>query len=92
MRRWKAETEKVGLLKKKKIKTGNYILTKGDTQKLSKRLKGISGIKEGLSTIDRSKTLLEDRETQLNEREEFINQKERNLIGKESVIENSQKW
>ncbi|PGE83754.1 mobilization protein, partial [Bacillus pseudomycoides] len=51
MRRLKAETEKVGLLKKKEVKTGNYILTKEDAQKLSKRLRGVSGIKEGLSTI-----------------------------------------
>jgi len=106
MRRLKAETEKVGLLKKKEIKTGNYILTKEDADKLSKHLRGISSIKEGLSTIDRSKSLLEAREAHLNEREEFINQKEldvsykelevnqreRNLIGKEAVIENDQKW
>lgn len=106
MKRLKAETEKVGLLKKKEVKTGNYILTKEDVQKLSKRLRGVSSIKEGLSTIDRSKSLLEAREAQLNEKEEFIhqkeldisykelevNQRERNLIGKEAAIENGQTW
>ncbi|MBG9510639.1 mobilization protein, partial [Bacillus thuringiensis] len=106
MRRLKVETEKVGLLKKKEVKTGNYILTKEDAQKLSKRLRGVSGIKEGLSTIERSKRLLEAQETALNEREEFINQKEldisykelevnqreRSLIGKEAAIENGQTW
>ncbi|MGG0261994.1 plasmid recombination protein [Bacillus mycoides] len=106
MRRLKAETEKVGLLKKKEVKTGNYILTKEYAQKLSKRIRGVSSIKEGLSTIDRSKNLLEAREAQLNEKEEFINQKEldisykelevnqreRNLIGKEAAIENGQTW
>ncbi|MBD2794524.1 hypothetical protein, partial [Xenorhabdus szentirmaii] len=75
----KVETEKVGLLKKKEVKTGNYILTKEDAQKLSKRLRGVSGIKEGLSTIERSKRLLEAQETALNEREEFINQKEMDI-------------
>ncbi|HDR7495292.1 TPA: plasmid recombination protein [Bacillus cereus] len=106
MRRLKAETEKVGLLKKKEVKTGNYILTKEDALKLSERLRGVSSIREGLSTIGRSKSLLEAKEAQLNEREEFINQKEldisykelevnqreRNLIGKEAAIENSQTW
>ncbi|OOR55860.1 mobilization protein [Bacillus mycoides] len=106
MRRLKAETEKVGLLKKKEVKTGNYILTKEDALKLSERLRGVSNIREGLSTIGRSKSLLEAKEAQLNEREEFINQKEldisykelevnqreRNLIGKEAAIENSQTW
>ena len=106
MKRLQAETEKVGLLKKKEVKTGNYILTKEDAQKLSKRLRGVSSIKEGLSAIDRSKSLLEVREAQLNEREEFINQKEldisykelevnqreRKLIGKEAAVENGQKW
>lgn len=106
MRRLKAETEKVGLLKKKEVKTGNYILTQEDAQKLSKRLGGISSIKEGLSTIERSKRLLEAQEAALNEREEFINQKEldisykelevnqreRSLIGKEAAIENGQIW
>ncbi|AZR80790.1 mobilization protein (plasmid) [Bacillus thuringiensis] len=106
MRRLKAETEKVGLLKKKEVKTGNYILTKEDAQKLSKRLRGVSSIKEGLSIIERSKGLLEAQKIALNEREEFINQKEldisykelevnqreRNLIGKEAAIENGQKW
>lgn len=106
MRRLKVETEKVGLLKRKEVQTGNYILTKEDALKLSKRLRGVSSIKEGLSTIDRSKSLLEDREERLNEREEFINQKEldisykelevnqreRKLIGKEAAIENGQKW
>ncbi|PES08818.1 mobilization protein [Bacillus anthracis] len=106
MRRLKAETKKVGLLKKKEGQTGNYILTKEDAQKLSKRIRGVSSIKEGLITIVRSKSLLEARETSLNEREEFINQKEldisykelevnqreRNLIGKEAAIENSQTW
>ncbi|PGC87675.1 mobilization protein [Bacillus toyonensis] len=106
MRKLKAETEKIGLLKKKEVKTGNYILTKEDAQKLSKRLRGISSIKEGLSSINKSKSLLEAREAQINEREEFINQKEldisykelevnqreRNLIGKEAAIENGQTW
>ncbi|MEV0006500.1 plasmid recombination protein, partial [Micromonospora sp. NPDC050980] len=106
MKRLKAETEKVGVLKKKEVKTGNYILTKEDAQKLSKRLRGVSSIEEGLSTIDRSKSLLEARESQINEREEFINQREldisykelevnqreRTLIGKEAAIENGQKW
>ncbi|MBG9516643.1 mobilization protein, partial [Bacillus thuringiensis] len=106
MRRLKAETEKVGLLKKKEVKTGNYILTQEDAQKLSKRLRGVSSIKEGLNSINKSKSLLEAREAQINEREEFINQKEldisykelevnqreRNLIGKEAAIENGQTW
>ncbi|HHL0974547.1 TPA: plasmid recombination protein [Bacillus cereus] len=106
MRRLKAETEKVGLLKKKEVKTGNYILTKEDAQKLSKRLRGVSSIKEGLIIIDRHKSSLEAREAALNEREGFINQKEldvsykeleinqreRKLIGKEVAIENGQKW
>ncbi|MCQ6343823.1 plasmid recombination protein [Bacillus cereus] len=106
MRRLKAETEKVGLLKKKEVKTGNYILSKEDAQRLSERLRGVSGIKEGLRAIEESKSSLEDREARLNEREEFINQKEldvsykelevnqreRNLIGKEAAIENGQKW
>ena len=61
MRRLKAETEKVGLLKRK-VKTGNYILTKEDAQKLSKRLRGVSSIKEGLRAIEESKSYLEDRE------------------------------
>ncbi|EOQ00409.1 hypothetical protein [Bacillus cereus] len=71
----KPETEKVGLLKKKEVKTGNYILTKEDAHKLSKRLRGVSNIKEGLMYITESKSSLEDREARLNEREEFANQK-----------------
>ncbi|UIJ70214.1 plasmid recombination protein (plasmid) [Bacillus cereus] len=106
MRRLQAETEKVGLFKNKEVKTGNYILTKEDAQKLSKRLRGISSIKEGLRGISESKNSLESREVRLNEREEFINQKEldisykelevnqreRKLIGKEAAIENGQTW
>ena len=106
MRRLKAETEKVGLLKKKEVKTGNYILTKEDAHKLYKRLRGVSSIKEGLNTIKESKSSLEAREDLLNEKEgrlEWkeldisdkeleVNQRERNLIGKEAVIENGQKW
>ncbi|WP_236828973.1 plasmid recombination protein [Bacillus thuringiensis] len=106
MRRLQAETEKVGLLKKKEVKTGNYILTKEDAQKLLRRLRGISNIKEGLRGISESKNSLEAREVRLNEKEEFMNQKEldisykelevnqreRKLIGKEAAIENGQKW
>ena len=86
MRRLKAETEKVGLLKRKEVKTGNYILTKEDAQKLSKRLRGVSSIKEGLRAIEESKSYLEDREARLNEREEFINQKELDVSYKELEV------
>nr|WP_242071626.1 hypothetical protein [Bacillus thuringiensis] len=58
MRRLKVETEKVRLLKKKEVKRGNYILTKEDTQKLSKSLRVVFVIKEGLSTMDRHKSSL----------------------------------
>ncbi|MES5943909.1 mobilization protein, partial [Bacillus cereus group sp. MG4] len=106
IRTLKVETEKVGLFKNKEVKTGNYILTKKDVQKLSNRIRGVSSIKEGLSAIEESKRLLESQEARLNEREELLNQKEldisykelevnqreRNLIGKEATIENGQKW
>ncbi|MBG9585332.1 mobilization protein, partial [Bacillus thuringiensis] len=86
MKRLKTETEKVGLLKKKEVKTGNYILTKEDVQKLSNRLRGVSSIQEGLSTIERSKSLLEGRETLINEREMLINQKELDISYKELEV------
>jgi len=106
MRSLKAETETIGLLKKKEVKTGNYVLTAKDAQKLSNRIRGVSSIKEGLKGVAESKSLLEERETYLNEREELIhqkeldisykelevNQRERNLIGKEAAIENGQTW
>lgn len=105
-RNLKAETEKVGFLRNREVKTGNFILNSKDVQRLCERLNGVANLQEGLREVDTLRRRMRERETVLTEREAKVTQKEfdvsqkdfdvdrreKELLGKERMIENGTKW